>query len=88
MFGSIYISIIIVLHAIYTDTKASEKLSPLLTNPRVCKDVAKLSPMYQTSSLEAFHSVVIHFAPKSTAFSYQGMHCRLAIQLFTWFIFA
>ncbi len=73
---------------LYTDTKASEKLSPLLTNPRVCKDVAKLSPMYQTSSLEAFHSVVIHFAPKSTAFSYQGMHCRLAIQLFTWFIFA
>ena len=59
-----------------TDTKASEKLSALLTNAKLRKDIVKLSPIYQTSYLEAFHSIVIHFAPKSTAFSYQGMQCR------------
>lgn len=58
------------------DSKASEKLSPLLTNNQLCKDVTRLSPLYQTSSLEAFHSVVIHFAPKFVALSYQGMNCR------------
>ena len=34
------------------------------------------SPVYQSSSLESFHGVIIHFAPKSTAFSYQVMQCR------------
>ena len=59
-----------------TDSKASEKLSALLTNAKLSKDIARLSPVYQTSSLESFHGVIIHFAPKSTAFSYQGMQCR------------
>ena len=38
---------------VFTDTKASDKLTTLLTNPRLAKDIAKLSPVYQTSSLEA-----------------------------------
>ena len=59
------------------DTKASTKISCLLTNPRLLKDIARLSPKYQTSSLESFHSVLIHFAPKSVAFSFNGMLCRL-----------
>ena len=46
------------------DSKASEKLSSLISNNLLCKDITRLSPLYQTSSLEAFHSVVIHFAPK------------------------
>ena len=52
------------------DSKASEEISALILNSKLKKDIAKVSPIYQTSSLEAFHSVIIHFAPKSTAFSY------------------
>ena len=59
-----------------TDTKSSEKLTTLVTNNLLCKDLTRLSPYYQTSSLEAFHSVVIHFAPKYVPLSYLGMQCR------------
>ena len=59
-----------------TDTKSSEKLTAILTNTILCKDIVRLSPLHQTSSLEAFHSVIIHFDPKYVALSYQGMCCR------------
>ena len=66
----------------FIDSKPSEKLSTLLTNTELCKAVRRLSPVYQTSSLEAFHSVIIHFAPKYVPFSYHGMNCRyIRIQL-------
>ena len=42
-----------------------KQASNFITNKTVVKDVGKLSTLYQTSALEAFHSVVIHFAPKS-----------------------
>ncbi len=60
----------------YLDTKASEKISARINNKSFIQDVKKMSPKYQTSACEAFHSVVIHFAPKSTAFSYKGMLSR------------
>lgn len=69
-----------VFHA-FIDSKPSEKLSSLLTNTQLCKDVRRLSPVYQTSSLEAFHSVIIHFTPKYVAFSYHGMNCRYITSL-------
>ena len=59
-----------------TDSKASEKLSALLTSVKLSKDIAKLSPAYQNFFLESFHSAVIHFPPESTAFSHQGIQCR------------
>jgi solute carrier family 8 (sodium/calcium exchanger) len=43
--------------------------------------VKKLSPVHQTSICEAFHSVLINFAPKSSAFTYNGMLARYLIAL-------
>uniref|UniRef100_A0A8C6UDD5 Uncharacterized protein n=1 Tax=Neogobius melanostomus TaxID=47308 RepID=A0A8C6UDD5_9GOBI len=43
------------------------------------KDIRQLSPQHQTFSLEAFHSLILHFAPKHTGFSYLGMHSRLLL---------
>ena len=60
-------------------SKAYEKLSDVVLNNRLMKDVAKLSPHHQTSSLESYHSVlsaVNYFAPKLLAFSHTGMYCR------------
>ncbi|KAK7879222.1 hypothetical protein WMY93_033994, partial [Mugilogobius chulae] len=51
------------------------KVEKLLVNKRVLGDVSKLSSDHQTSSLEAFHSVVIRFAPKSVVFPFVGMMC-------------
>ncbi|KAK0156612.1 hypothetical protein N1851_000044 [Merluccius polli] len=46
-------------------SKALCKVEKVLTNKRVLSDVEKLSSMYQTSTLEAFHSVILRFTPKS-----------------------
>ena len=58
---------------LFSDTEASEKLSAVISNARMCNDVSKMSPLHQTYCLEGFHSVVIQFAPKSKCFSYEGM---------------
>ena len=58
------------------DTKASEKLTAIINKKQLCKDMRRLSTFVQTSSLEAFHSLIIQFAPKLTAFSYHGMQSR------------
>ena len=60
-------------------TKVALKLSGIINNKSLCKDVKRVSPVYQTYRLEAFHSLIIHFAPKSLAFSYMGMKCRLLL---------
>ncbi|KAF4097383.1 hypothetical protein G5714_021391 [Onychostoma macrolepis] len=53
------------------------KLEKVLNNKRVLKDVEKLSHHFQTSSLEAFHSLILRFAPKKGVFPFIGMLCRL-----------
>ena len=67
--------------AICIGSKASEKLDDVVINTRLLLDMKKLSPLYQTSSLKAYHSVVNHFAPKLLAFSDHGMHARYLILL-------
>ena len=56
----------------HVDTKVSENLSDLLTKTKLCNDISNFSPVYQTSILDAFHSLMINFVPKSNAFSYKG----------------
>ena len=58
------------------DTKAAVKVEDTLTTKALLKDIGKMSPLHQTSSLEAFHSLILRFAPKNTSFSYIGMKCR------------
>lgn len=55
------------------------KVEKILNNKRVLKDVEKLSHHYQTSSLKAFHSVILRFAPKNVVFPFIGMLCRYYI---------
>ena len=66
---------------IHVGTKACEKLYNIICNSRLLVDVQKMSPQHQTSSLESYHSVVNHFAPKLLAFSFLGMHYRYMIML-------
>lgn len=61
------------------DTCASVKMEKIVTRPALLKDIKKLSTQHQTSSLEAFHSLILTFAPKHSAFSYMGMYCRYSV---------
>lgn len=65
-----------------TGSKACEKLRDIVSSKYLIKDMRKLSSYYQTSSLESYHSVVNHFAPKLLAFSYTGIHCRLLLKYY------
>jgi len=60
----------------YGGSNASEKPNDVVTNTGLLTDMKKLSPTHQTSSLEAYHSVINHFAPKLLAFSYCGIYAR------------
>ena len=64
------------VHTILLGTKACDKLVKILSSPYLKGDVCRLSPDVQTSSVESYHSVVNHFAPKLLSFSYEGMTCR------------
>ncbi|XP_041950470.1 uncharacterized protein LOC121711174 [Alosa sapidissima] len=55
------------------DSTVAMKLESVTTRAALVKDIRQLSPQYQTYSLEAFHSLILHFAPKHTGFSYLGM---------------
>ncbi|XP_063730598.1 uncharacterized protein LOC134858557 [Eleginops maclovinus] len=57
-------------------TKVSIEVEKIIRNKRLCADIQRLSPSHQTSYLEAFHSVITHFAPKMCHFSYKGMESR------------
>uniref|UniRef100_A0A8C6M3Y4 Uncharacterized protein n=1 Tax=Nothobranchius furzeri TaxID=105023 RepID=A0A8C6M3Y4_NOTFU len=57
-------------------SSAAVKLEQVACQPLFVKDVRQLSPQHQTNSLEAFHSLILKFAPKHTGFSYLGMYTR------------
>ncbi|KAK7879775.1 hypothetical protein WMY93_033554 [Mugilogobius chulae] len=58
-------------------TPALCRLENLLISKRILKDVEKLSPHLQTSAVEAFHSVILRFAPKGSAYPFLGMLCLI-----------
>ncbi|KAK8761720.1 hypothetical protein V5799_027013 [Amblyomma americanum] len=64
---------------IYAGTDAYSKLTFVLHNKRFLDDLRQISPSYQTSSLESFHSVINRFAPKGFSFSYHLMSARSAL---------
>ncbi|CAN8020745.1 unnamed protein product, partial [Ixodes persulcatus] len=45
------------------------------------KDIPRLSGGSQTYKLEAFHSLLIHFTPKSSHFSYDGLVARTCMAI-------
>ncbi|XP_040065807.1 uncharacterized protein LOC120839563 [Ixodes scapularis] len=60
---------------------AHTKLKAIANAPLFANDVKQLSPNAQTYGLESFHNVLNGFAPKSTAFSYEGMAARTMIAI-------
>ncbi|XP_033103857.1 uncharacterized protein LOC117106580 [Anneissia japonica] len=57
-------------------TIACNKVLAIVNNPRLCKDIAMMSEKHQTSRLEAFHSLLNQFAPKTYHFLYRPQKCR------------
>lgn len=53
-----------------------ELLSDIIHNKKLLADIAKMSNHHQTASIEAFHSLILSFAPKLHGFSYMGLLCR------------
>ncbi|XP_041464943.1 uncharacterized protein LOC121415701 [Lytechinus variegatus] len=65
-------------------TKVYEKLMQEVMKTRFLNDMKKMSPLEQTSSVEAFHSVLLYWCPKMLAFSHSGMLCRLYLAQMHW----
>lgn len=59
-----------------TGSDAHRRLCSIVRAPSLLKDIAQLSPKEQTYSCETFHSLLNHYAPKLTAYSYHGMEAR------------
>ena len=72
-YGVIPISI---MSHIFVGTKVAIELEKIIDNKRLLADIKKLSHGQQTSYVEAFHSLLIRFAPKMHVFSFTGMMCR------------
>ena len=59
-----------------TGSEAAITLENIILEKRLLSDIRKLSPIYQTSTLEAKHSLDVRFVPKNVSFSYNGMQMR------------
>lgn len=65
----------------YSGSPAATKLESVAARKALVKDIRQLSPQHQTFSLEAYHSLILHFAPKHTGFSFLGMYSRQCYHL-------
>ncbi|XP_077548186.1 uncharacterized protein LOC144160993 [Haemaphysalis longicornis] len=57
-------------------SRAFAALKGIVESPSLLRDLTQIAPAAQTFSLESFHSVLIHFAPKSNAFTQGVMKAR------------
>ncbi|XP_014675744.1 PREDICTED: uncharacterized protein LOC106815750 [Priapulus caudatus] len=62
-------------------SRAHNILTNIVTANILKRDIPKLAPEEQTSSLESYHNVVIRFAPKSVHFHYSAMKARLTLAI-------
>ncbi|XP_077485845.1 uncharacterized protein LOC144096892 [Amblyomma americanum] len=52
---------------------SEKKLQDIANSKALLQDMPRLSTRHQTYGLEAFHSLLVHFAPKTYHYSYLGM---------------
>ncbi|XP_069105180.1 uncharacterized protein [Argopecten irradians] len=67
------------IHYYQTGSKLFLEVEKIICNKLLLKDIAKLSPAEQTSSLEAFHNIVNFFAPKAIHYFYNQMKARVCL---------
>jgi len=60
----------------FSGRKPYADLEKVVKGPLLLKDIQKISPAQQTSSLEAYHKVVCAFAPKSVHYFHAQMEAR------------
>ena len=60
----------------FSASKVCEKLTDLLLNNSLLKDIKVISLHYQTSSPEVLHKLDIILAPKHISFAFLAMHAR------------
>ncbi|XP_064467677.1 uncharacterized protein LOC135378562 [Ornithodoros turicata] len=63
------------------DSRPKAKLTAITEAKYLLKDIQHLSPDVQTSGLEAFHSLLIRFAPKSVGYSARTMRNRVYLAI-------
>lgn len=64
-------------------TETFKKLESVVLSKHLLRDIPKLSSNEQTFGLEAFHGVLVHFAPKSVSYRYDGLQARWVLH-FAW----
>ncbi|KAG0434625.1 hypothetical protein HPB47_018980 [Ixodes persulcatus] len=62
-----------------TGTETFRRLESVLMPAHLLRDIPRISPKEQTYALESFHGILVHFAPKSSKFKYDGMLARTQI---------
>ncbi|XP_064463570.1 uncharacterized protein LOC135374560 [Ornithodoros turicata] len=63
------------------ESETYRRVRDILMAPALLKDIPMLSSGHQTYGLEAFHSLMIHFVPKSYSFSDEGMLARTQLAI-------
>ncbi|XP_064467794.1 uncharacterized protein LOC135378638 [Ornithodoros turicata] len=63
------------------NSRPKAKLNAITQAKHLLKDIQQLSPDVQTSGLEAFHSLLIRFAPKSVGFCARVMRSRVYLAI-------